>query len=131
MKGFFAFLLLTSLLLLAFWTKQPQKQLIGKWKMVRVVESGQDISRALNPEGDRWIQFGEDLFFESDGTPYGRNTGTYTVDEEQMTLSLFSNAGEDDNSQWRISFRQDSLIWKGIGSPRQESTVVTYIKTTP
>lgn len=106
----------------------PDKELLATWKMVKVVEKGNDITTKLNPNNDRWITFKEDLHFESGGTPYGSNTGTFTLDQEKGILSLFSNAGEGDNSQWQIRIAQDSMVWKGIGTERQENTLVYYLK---
>lgn len=128
MKGLFATLLLLCLLILAFWSGQTEKQLLGNWKMVRILEGTEDLSARLNPKNDRWIRFREDLRFESGGSPYGRNGGTYTFAPDQMVLSLDSDAGEGDDSQWRVRFRQDSMVWQGIGSERQEKTQVLHIR---
>lgn len=108
--------------------RSPNHQLVDTWKMVKVVEKENDITKKLNPNNDRWISFRADKTFESDDTPYGKNTGTYTLDKTSSVLSLFSDAGEGDNSQWKIRFTTDSMVWKGIGSERQESTLVHYIK---
>lgn len=129
MQRVFGLLLSLSFIVIAFAVTIPEKQLIGKWKMVKVVEGDKDITAKLNPDSNRWIELHDDHTFESDGTPYGRNTGNYIFDQKQMTLSLDSDAGDDDDSSWRVSFKQDTLVWKGIGSERQEKTYVSYIKS--
>lgn len=102
----------------------PSVHIVGKWKMVTVLEGNQDITPMLNPDNDRWIQFKHDGTFESGGGPHGHNAGTYRVDDQQDTLHLDSNAGEGDDSNWRIQFREDLLYMRGIGSNRQEMTTV-------
>jgi hypothetical protein len=97
-------LLCASLLAVAlfFAFGSPDKELLDTWKMVKVVEKENDITSKLNPNNDRWITFKDEKHFESGGTPYRMNTGTYTLDQKSLTLSLFSDAGEGDNSQWQI-----------------------------
>lgn len=102
----------------------PSTWIIGKWKMVTVLEGNQDISPTLNPDNDRWIKFNADGTFESGGGPHGTNSGTYQVDDDAKTLHIDSDAGEGDDSNWRIQFREDLLYLRGIGSNRQEMTTV-------
>lgn len=102
----------------------PSVHIVGKWKMVTVLEGNQDITPMMNPDDDRWIKFKHDGIFESGGGPHGTNAGTYRVDDQQNTLHLDSNAGEGDDSNWRIQFREDLLYMRGIGSNRQEMTTV-------
>lgn len=102
----------------------PSVWIIGKWKMVTVLEGNQDISPTLNPDNDRWIKFNADGTFESGGGPHGANTGTYRVDDQAKTLHIDSDAGEGDDSNWSIQFREDLLYMRGIGSNRQEMTTV-------
>ena len=121
------FFFLFAVLLLAFSTiKKPSKELIGKWKIEQVTEHGNDITMDLNPNSDRWIQFHKAGTFESGGTPFGKNTGSFTIDDAAGTLFLDSDAGEDDDSNWKISFEKGRMIWNGIGSERQENTFVIY-----
>ena len=103
----------------------PSTWIIGKWKMVTVMEGNQDITPNLNPTNDRWIMFNEDHTFESGNASEVKNAGTYTVDNEARTLHLDSDAGEGDDSNWKIQFREDLLLMRGIGSTRQEMTTVT------
>ena len=93
--------------------------------MVTVMEGNQDITPTLNPENDRWIEFVRDGTFESGNGQGINNTGTYTVDNEARTLHLDSEAGEGDDSNWKLQFRDDLLLMRGIGSTRQEMTTVT------
>ena len=102
----------------------PSTWIIGKWKMVTVLEGNQDVTPLMNPENDRWIEFKADGTFNSGGGPHGSNTGRYLVNNNEKTLQLDSNAGEDDDSQWRLQFREDLLYMRGIGSQRQEMTTV-------
>ena len=105
-------------------TASPSTWIIGKWKMVTVLEGNQDITPVLNPDNDRWITFKADGTFQSGGGPHGPNKGSYLVDDTDATLYIDSDAGEDDDSNWRIQFREDLLYMRGIGSNRQEMTTV-------
>jgi len=104
----------------------PRVWIIGKWKMITVLEGNQDITPMLNPENDRWIEFKADGTFKSGGSlyEYGDNAGRYMVDNNAKTLHLDSDAGEGDDSNWHVQFREDLLYMKGIGSNRQEMTTV-------
>jgi len=106
-------------------TLNPTTWIIGKWKMVTVMEGNQDITPTLNPESDRWIKFNQDRTFESGNDSEVNNSGTYIVNNEARTLRLDSDAGEGDDSNWKIQFREDLLLMRGIGSARQEMTTVT------
>ena len=117
-------LLLASSVASGHSTINPSVWIIGKWKMVTVLEGNQDITPVLNPDDDRWIEFLQDGTFKSGGGPHGQNSGTFKVDNEAGTLHLDSNAGEDDDSNWKLQFREDLLYMRGIGSNRQEMTTV-------
>ncbi len=102
----------------------PSIWIVGKWKMVTVLEGNQDVTPLMNPQDDRWIEFKSDGSFQSDGGSHGVNTGTYQIDNLEKTLHLDSDSGEDDDSNWRLQFREDLLYMRGIGSQRQEMTTV-------
>ena len=120
----FVILVLCSAFVINSDTLSPSGWIIGKWKMVTVMEGNQDITPVLNPDNDRWITFKADGTFESGGGPHGTNQGSYKVDDTAGTLHIDSDAGEDDDSNWRIQFREDLLYMRGIGSNRQEMTTV-------
>ena len=121
--------LLFAIVFLSFSTiKKPSKELIGKWEIEQVKEHDNDITKDLNPNNDRWIEFYDNGTFESGGTPFGKNSGTFQIDDTAGTLFLDSDAGEDDDSNWRISFKKGRMIWNGIGTERQENTFVYYKK---
>lgn len=103
---------------------RPSTWILGKWKMVTVLEGNQDITPMMNPDNDRWIEFKADNTFVSGGGPHGTNSGAYEILDEGKTLYLDSDAGEGDDSNWRIQFREDLLYMRGIGSNRQEMTTV-------
>lgn len=106
----FYFLLFVMALFAFSSTTKPSKELIGKWQIEQVTEHGNDITKDLDPNSDRWIKFNEKGTFESGGTPFGKNTGAFTVDDTAGTLFLDSDAGEDDDSNWRISFEKGRMI---------------------
>lgn len=107
---------------------KASEKIIGKWKMEQVLEGDRDITKDLNPEGDRWIAFKTNGTFASGGGPYGANTGKYSIDDKTETLFLDSNAGEDDDSNWKFTFEGDKLIMSGVGTERQEKTKVIFLR---
>ena len=101
------------------------KRLIGKWAMYKVYEYGQDATEKHNPQNDRWITFNPDGTFESGGTPFGSNTGRWSTDKEQFILYIDSNV-DDDDSEWKVTFNGDEMIWTGMGHPRKENTRLVH-----
>lgn len=97
-----------------------EKQLVGKWSMERVYEGENEVTEKHNPKNNRWIKFNRNGSFESGGDPHGYNDGEWELDTEKLVLFLDSNT-EDDDSEWKIAFDEDKTIWRGIGTPRQES----------
>jgi hypothetical protein len=117
-------LIISSVLVSSGDTLSPSTWILGKWKMVTVLEGNQDITPMMNPDNDRWIEFKADNTFVSGGGPHGTNSGAYKILDVSKTLYLDSDAGEGDDSNWRIQFREDLLYMRGIGSHRQEMTTV-------
>ena len=106
-----------------------QSQLIGRWEMEKVLDNDQDVTDQHNPEGNRWIAFKSDGTFESGGDPYGSNTGTYSLNYESGNLFLDSDAGEDDDSQWIIEIKGDSMMWQGTGAEWAERFKLIHLKS--
>jgi len=96
-----------------------EKQLLGKWRMEAVYNGDQNVTLIHNPKNNRWIKFNRNGSFESGGDPHGYNVGNWELDTENSKLFLNSNM-EDDDSEWKISFKDGKTIWTGIGTPRQE-----------
>ena len=117
------------LLLLMFCSQKAEldKDILGKWEMKDLMILGADRTKDLNPNMDRWIEFKEDFTFESGGS-LGANTGSYQLAGNNLLLD--SDAGEGDDSEWRITFRNDSLIMAGIGTERQESSIIYNTRST-
>lgn len=105
-----------------------KNDLTSKWMMHQVWEGEQNVTEQHNPNHDRYIWFRTDGTFESGGTPYGTNTGKYNLDAEAGTIFLDSDAGEGDDSEWRLSIKGEKLTMRGIGTPRQESFQLVFIK---
>ncbi|MEM7574421.1 MAG: lipocalin family protein [Bacteroidota bacterium] len=116
------------LLLVSCGTSDLNQQLAGKWIMVSVTIEGQDRSLDLNPENNRWLSFDLDGQFTSGSGTEQENAGTYQLDFVTATLELDSDAGEGDDSNWHIEIEEDVMIMRGIGTPRQESSVVRLIR---
>lgn len=91
--------------------------IIGKWKMVKVVEMSKDVTEQHNPEDNRWINFMPDSTGETRGTFRSgkgeilENTGKWVIDGKELFID--SDAGEDDDSYWEITFDNNKMYWKG------------------
>jgi len=119
-------LLLISLLTLSCThPDQLDQQIIGTWAMDKVYEYDIEVTEKHNPKKDRWIEFKTDGSFVSDGEPFGRNTGKWTADNQQTVLFLDSVV-DDDDSEWKVSFTADLMLWTGIGHPRKEETRLVH-----
>jgi len=97
--------------------------------MDKVYEYENDVTEKHNPKNDRWIEFKADGTFISDGEPFGRNTGHWTTDNEKSILFIDSDV-DDDDSEWKVTFDNDQVIWTGIGHPRKENTKLIHKRKT-
>ena len=49
--------------------------------------------------------------FESGSGKDVENTGKWRINEKELFIN--SNASEDDNSYWEVTFYNDKMYWKG------------------
>ena len=95
------------------------KKISGKWFMVKVLELSEDVTAYHIPGPKRWIRFKADpnIFFEGSfesGTGEEReNTGKWFYEDKTREFFLDSDAGEEDDSYWEVSFTADSMYWVG------------------
>ena len=108
-----------------------EKMIIGTWKMETVMDLQNDVSSQHNPSNDRWITFNKDYTFKSGGSPFGENTGKWTIDESSAELFLDSDAGEEDDSYWHIDVNQNDMEWKGIKSDFAQRFTIRHIRSKP
>ncbi len=92
-----------------------EDQILGRWEMSKVLQTGKDVTDQHNPERNRFINFNPDGTFESGGDPFGPNTGKYSFDEKG-NLYLDSDAGPDDDSSWLVNISENEMIWKGLAN---------------
>lgn len=107
-----------------------KNQLAGKWKLQTVTDGDKNVTEQHNPKGNRWIDLDAAGTFVSDGDPFGKNTGTWNVLEEDNTevLHLDSDAGEGDDSYWLVTFSETDMAWQGTRSEFTERFRLTYHK---
>jgi hypothetical protein len=119
--------LLSSVLMMMSCTSNEtlDKKLIGKWTMEKVYEYDADVTAKHNPMNNRYVVFHADGTFLSDGDPFGKNTGRWSVDNSTSVLFLDSDV-DDDDSEWKVSFEGDEITWTGIGHPRKENTKLIH-----
>lgn len=107
-------------------SKSPDP-ITGKWDMIAVRIHNEDASPQLNPMQDRWIHFHEDRTFTSGSGNGQENAGAYQLNLLDHGLHLDSDAGPGDDSNWRLTFRGDTLLMRGIGTARQEASEVVMV----
>jgi hypothetical protein len=81
--------------------------------MIKVLELSKDVTAKHNPDNSRWVSFQKDSTFESGAGEKTDNTGKWIIDENEKELYLDSDAGEDDNSYWEVTFDANIMHWKG------------------
>jgi hypothetical protein len=101
------------------------KKLIGKWTMEKVYEYDVDQTTKHNPKNNRYVVFNADGTFLSDGDPFGKNTGRWSVDNTKSVLVIDSDV-DDDDSEWKVSIEGDETTWTGMGHPRKENTKLVH-----
>jgi hypothetical protein len=109
----------STIILLALLTAcalNSSNDLKGTWLMHKVMLNGQDVTTEHDPYDERFIILGKDSTFESGGRPFGKNTGKFVFNPGDQTLFLDSDAGPDDDSQWKVTIRGDTMHWIGYGS---------------
>jgi len=95
------------------------EKISGKWMMVKVLELSEDVTNNHNPGNNRWISFiaepdtPDSWRFESGTGEDRENTGKWFYNTKENVLFLDSDAGEGDDSYWEVSFKADSMYWKG------------------
>jgi len=120
------FYLLVSLCFWASCAAPIAKQLKGTWAMQKVYDNSTDVTAQHNPKNDRWITFAKDGSFKSGGTPTGENAGKWIYTDANAQLYLDSDAGEGDDSYWRIQLSKDSMNWAGMRSSFTERFKLTF-----
>ena len=124
-KAILSLLIFPFLFIACSKSEPPEKQIVGKWKMVKVYEYNIDVTATHNPNNDRWIEFTADGNFISDGGSFGKNTGRWKTDNEKSILYIDSDV-DDDDSEWNVKFNNDEMIWTGIGHPRKDNTKLIH-----
>lgn len=87
----------------------------GKWEVVKITENNEDISSSIDNNAQRWIEFIADQSYESDGYPFGRYDGEYSLDEKSGILVLKSGTTNAKTMKWQISYDGEYLILNGTG----------------
>jgi hypothetical protein len=109
-------------------TSGTETDITGRWKMYKVLQEGKDVSAEHNPYNERYLLLKSDSTFETGGRPYGKNTGKYLYQAEDHRLFLDSDAGSEDDSRWMVTFREDTMFWKGLGSQWAEDFEIIQIR---
>lgn len=109
--------------------KPLEQLLIGKWKMQKVIQGGEDVTGYHNPYQERWILFNDDNSFIGDGRPYSRNTGKWELDTKTNELYLKNDSESRKDSYWIISFPEDDkMLWRGSRSDYTKDFEIYYLR---
>jgi len=95
--------------------------LVGKWAIEKVTENGQDITRSIDQQATRWIEFYSDGMYDSDGYPFGRYSGEYTLNGETGKLILKHPSEANKEMHWMVKYDGECLILSGTGRLEQYS----------
>lgn len=104
---------------------QIKDLVIGTWALDQVMEASDDVTSEHDPHDERWIRFDANGSFESDGRPFGVNTGKWRIDESMNVLYLDSDT-EGNDSEWAVFFKDDEMIWRGVGDARKATFQLFY-----
>jgi hypothetical protein len=114
--------------LLSSCNPSASKKIVGTWKMQKVYDNSNDVTAQHNPKNDRWIKFMSDGSFESGGQPHGKNGGKWTYNKVENVLYLDSDAGEGDDSYWKLAIQKKEMNWKGTNSSITERFHISFSK---
>ncbi len=109
-------------------------KIIGKWKMIKVLELSEDVTERHNPDKNRWIRFLEDRsineggLFESGRDNVKENSGKWFYDKGEKELYLDSDAGEDDDSYWSVTIEKNTMLWKGRKFEFNKRFEIEYVR---
>lgn len=106
---------------------EREESVTGKWFMHKVIQEGRDVTAEHDPYEERFVVFNEDSTFISDGRPFGKNGGKFSIDSEG-TLFLDSDQGEQDDSYWTVKFDADTMIWQGVGTEWAENFQLIQVR---
>lgn len=120
--------LLVIIALLLGCSLTTSEEITGKWMMFKVIQSGKDVTQEHNPFNERYLILKEDLTFESGGRPFGENTGKLVYNSEEGTFFLDSDAGPEDDSQWKVKIKGDTMHWQGFGSEWAEDFEIIQVR---
>lgn len=107
-------------------TKSNSEIIVGKWAMDSVIQRGNNVTSEHDPNDERWIEFKADGSFQSDGRPYGPNSGHWNIDSTGV-LHLLSSQPDDD-SDWNIELSEHDMSWRGLGDPGKEAFKIVFSK---
>lgn len=93
-------------------TQDLSERIVGRWEMEQVLRNGNDITAEHNPDDDRYIVINADGTFKSGGH-FGENSGRWSIDPKTHELFIDSDAGEEDDSYWFVSFDDAIMTWTG------------------
>lgn len=105
-----------------------ENEITGKWFMHQVIQNGLDVTSEHNPQNERFIILKRDGTFESGGKHFDKNTGKYVFNSVDHTLFLDSDAGPEDDSQWKVTVQGDTMHWQGYGSEWASGFEIIHLK---
>lgn len=108
--------------------QNSKNDILGTWRMYKVIQNGKDVTSEHDPYHERFLILKSDSSFESGGRPFGKNSGKYEFDEYENKLFLDSDTGPEDDSFWKVTFKGDTMFWRGYGSEWAEAFELIQVK---
>ncbi len=126
MRACFIILLMTLFIIDGF-CQISIHNLLGKWEMNEVYQSGRKVTHQYIPDASRWITFRSDNTFVSYGEPYGHKEGRYSLDESTGLLSFDMDLGFGQKSFWQVEYDGQKMIWYDRGNPRIDQIKIILV----
>ena len=104
----------------------------GKWKITKVLDRSEDVTKNHDPGGNRWIKFVSDDevlnggYFESGRDNKKENTGQWSIKGFEMFID--SDAGDGDDSYWQVIIKDDEMHWIGQRFDFNKRFEIFYLK---
>ena len=104
----------------------------GKWKITKVLDRSEDVTKNHDPGGNRWIKFVSDDevlnggYFESGRDNKKENTGQWSI--KGFEIFIDSDAGDGDDSYWQVIIKDDEMHWIGQRFDFNKRFEIFYIK---
>lgn len=90
-----------------------KKRVVGTWKFIELIDSGLDLTKEQDPKNDLILIINPDGTYESKGGNGMPKKGVWNLKPGQTIITLDSEGGSADDSQWKVELKKDTAILTG------------------